>query len=70
MQAILGGEGELFVRRRDTLFSDTFAKHRNSTQNYDVFPDGKSFLMIQQTSHVPHLAVIRNWTAMLRNASP
>ena len=38
----------LGVTKRDSLFVDSFERTRTVTRNWDVFPDGKEFLMVQR----------------------
>jgi hypothetical protein len=53
------------IESRDTLFADVFLTAPNSV-NYDVFPDGRSFLMLRRDSGVStsassSIVVITNW---------
>jgi serine/threonine-protein kinase len=50
---------DVAVRARTELFDDTF-ETSNST-NYDVSPDGKSFLMLQRVDNTRQITVFVNW---------
>ena len=54
----------LDVIKRDTLFRDDFLRV-GAVANYDVFPDGKSFVMLRRTgsatNDVAPLIVLMNW---------
>ena len=61
MSAELGGS-PLRVLRRDSLFADTFIRARRVGRNWDVFPDGKEFLMVRQPHTVATTGfVVINW---------
>ena len=51
------------VVRRDTLFADTYAR---GWINYDVFPNGREFVMIKGLATTGKFEVILNWQALLR----
>jgi Tol biopolymer transport system component len=53
------------VVRRDSLFPDTFATMGNAT-NYDVFPGGKSLLMIREQTDTVRMGFATEWPALLR----
>ena len=63
--AMLTETPELAVQRRDTLFNDIYLRSGNRPM-YDVFPNGREFLMLQEESGRPKLYVVVNWTAELR----
>jgi len=59
--AELGGS-PLRVLRRDSLFADTFLRTRDVGRNWDVFPDGKEFVMIRlPQAAAPSTFVVLNW---------
>jgi len=56
------GVSPLRVIRRDSLFADAFTRTRAVGRNWDVFPDGKEFLMIRpQQSTTTGVFVVLNW---------
>jgi serine/threonine-protein kinase len=72
VSARLTDRPRLDVVRWDTLFRDPYL--RSGTANYDVFPNGKEFVMLRaaaapaQPAEIP-LIVVLNWTAR-SNARP
>ncbi len=56
---------ELAVQRRDTLFADVYLRN-GSHSNYDVFPNGREFLMLLEESSRSTLYVVVNWMEELR----
>ena len=61
MSAEIGGS-PLRVTRRDSLFADPFTRVRGSGRNWDVFPDGKEFLMVRRPqSTATGVFVVLNW---------
>jgi len=63
--AAITEQPELAVQRRDTLFADVYL--RNSSHSmYDVFPNGREFLMLLEESNRSKLYVVVNWTEELR----
>ena len=65
MAATIARDPELSVARRDTLFPDTY--ERNCCHvNYDVFPGGNEFVMVQPISGGARLFAVVNWTEELR----
>ena len=56
---------ELAVQRRDTLFADAYLRNSSHTM-YDVFPNGREFLMLQEESSRSKLYVVVNWAEELR----
>jgi hypothetical protein len=56
---------ELAVQKRDTLFADAYLRGANRPM-YDVFPNGREFLMLQEESRRPRLYVVVNWSEELR----
>jgi Tol biopolymer transport system component len=62
MSADIGGS-PLRVTHRDSLFADSFERMRSVGRNWDVFPDGKEFLMIRTPeSTTIGVFVVVNWT--------
>jgi Tol biopolymer transport system component len=53
------------VTGRQTLFPDPFVKRSLPHANYDVSPDGSSFLFLQSTAN-NDAVVIYNWIAEVR----
>jgi hypothetical protein len=63
--AVITERPELAVHRSDTLFADVY--RRNSSHSmYDVFPNGREFLMLLEESSRSKLYVVVNWTEELR----
>jgi serine/threonine-protein kinase len=61
MSAEIGGS-PLRVIRRDSLFADPFTRSRGAGRNWDVFPDGKEFLMVRPPqSTTTGVFVVLNW---------
>ena len=68
MSARLADGARLEIARRDSLFRDIYL---TGWTNYDVFPDGKEFVMLRnanaaqaaQQRAIP-LIVVVNWTAL------
>jgi Tol biopolymer transport system component len=61
MSADIGGS-PLRVTRRDSLFADVFGRTRPPGRDWDVFPDGKEFLMIRRPqSAITGIFVVLNW---------
>jgi hypothetical protein len=66
MSARLADGPRIAISGRDSLFRDTYI--RNGPANYDVFPDGKEFVMLRnatasaQAAELP-LIVVLNWQA-------
>ena len=56
---------EMTVVRRDSLFVDTY--YNDVSPQFDVFPDGKSLIMIRDAAGAEaKLGVILNWRALLK----
>ncbi len=69
MSAEIGGS-PLRVLRRDSLFADPFMHARSVGRNWDVFPDGKEFLMVRQQQNTTEgIYVVVNWP-QLKVAQP
>jgi serine/threonine-protein kinase len=61
MSADIGGS-PLRVTRRDSLFDDMFGRTVPPGRDWDVFPDGKEFLMIRRPqSATTGIFVVLNW---------
>jgi Tol biopolymer transport system component len=68
MAARIARGGRLSVTRRDSLFADRYLR-ANIASNYDVFPDGREFLMVlpnQRDTGIPPLTVRLNWHGAAR----
>jgi eukaryotic-like serine/threonine-protein kinase len=63
--AAISESPELALQKRDTLFPDVYLRSANRPM-YDVFPNGREFLMLQEESRRPKLYVVVNWTEELR----
>lgn len=65
MSARLADGPRLDIVRRDSLFRDTYVPYSQTT--YDVFPDGKEFVMLRNVESAQAakitLIVVVNWTA-------
>jgi eukaryotic-like serine/threonine-protein kinase len=69
MSAEIGGS-PLRVTRRDSLFADAFIRARKNGRNWDVFPDGKEFLMVRpQQSTTIGVFVVLNWPQLKVSAA-
>ena len=53
---------ELHLVKRDSLFEDKFPR---GTSAYDLFPDGKRFLMTTAQEGALEPTLILNWPALL-----
>jgi serine/threonine-protein kinase len=60
MSAEIGGP-PLRVTRRDSLFQDSYVRARSFVQQWDVFPNGKEFLMVNERSTNSGAYVVLNW---------
>jgi hypothetical protein len=61
MSAEIGGSS-LRVIRRDSLFADPFTHMRGAGRDWDVFPDGKEFLMVRPPqSTTTGVFIVLNW---------
>lgn len=70
MSARLADGPRLDVSRRDTLLRDVYLRNLGSA-NYDVFPDGREFVMLGGSASGPDelpLIVMLNWKAARRAA--
>lgn len=64
LSARIAVEPELTIGARDTVMIDPFERNE-ARANYDVFPDGRSFLMVRNVSGSVDLFVVVNWTQSL-----
>ena len=56
------GGSPLRVTRRDSLFADVFERTRTVGRNWDVFPDGKEFLIVRRLQGTTTgVFVVLNW---------
>jgi Tol biopolymer transport system component len=69
MAASIRAGDELEIVSRDVLFADNFIRRSLPHANYDVAPDGKSFLMLKATEE-PEAIVIHNWISEIRSKLP
>jgi serine/threonine-protein kinase len=52
------------------LFADPYVKHGWFNANYDVSPDGQSFLMVKSGGEeAAQLVLVQNWPELLRSAA-
>jgi hypothetical protein len=53
------------------LFADPYVKHGWFVPNYDVSPDGQSFLMLKREGkqEAAQLVLVQNWPELLRSAA-
>jgi hypothetical protein len=66
MSADIGGP-PLRVTRQDSLFADVFSRAGPRGRRWDVFPDGKEFLMLRATkSATTGIFVMLNWRPQLK----
>lgn len=55
---------DIAVRSRTELFEDVF--ETSNATDYDVSPDGKSFLMLQRVENTRQITVMVNWLDEIR----
>jgi hypothetical protein len=67
MRATIAGTPELRVVKRDSLFEDRFF---TGPYAYDVFPDGKRFLMVTSDAPVFQTMLLLNWPELLPGRRP
>jgi hypothetical protein len=62
-------DGTAVVTRRDSLFADDFNSDGSLENDFDVMPDGSTFVFLRGTTakRAP-LTIIPNWQALLRKA--
>jgi hypothetical protein len=65
MSADIAGS-PLRVTRRDSLFADLFARGSPRGRSWDVFPDGKEFLMLRRQMRAADIFVMLNWRPQLK----
>ena len=65
VSARIAAEPALPVTGRDTVFADAYERNE-ARANYDVFPDGRGFVMVQAAPGSTDLFVIVNWTQALK----
>ena len=65
MAANVAASPALAVSGRDTLFTGRFTTSPWH-QNYDVSPDGKSFVMLRPVEEHRQLVMVLNWIEELR----
>jgi hypothetical protein len=54
------------------LFADPYVKHFWFLANYDVSPDGQSFLMVKSegVEEEAQLVLVQNWLELLKRTDP
>ncbi len=69
---LLAYASELTITGRDTLFPDSYMRAlAQEHASYDVFPDGRHFLMMRPEKREPaRLFVVVNWAEQLRRRKP
>ncbi len=60
---------EFRVLSRTPLFSNAAYEMAQPHANYDIFPDGRSFVMVRQ-GRLGEIVYLQNWPAMMRRSSP
>ena len=61
---------EFVLEKRTVLFKDSYVTRSDFT-NYDVHPDGKSFLMVKRMGESsPRIVVALNWIEKLKRLNP
>ncbi|HLA89800.1 MAG TPA: hypothetical protein VJL28_05190, partial [Gemmatimonadaceae bacterium] len=65
MSATIARDPELSVARREALFPDVYERNPFHV-DYDVFPGGNEFVMVQPISGGARLFAVVNWTEELR----
>jgi serine/threonine-protein kinase len=74
LSASLMSRPALALVRRDTLFQDQFASPGTLHAHYDVFPNGKEFVMLKALtagdSPAARLIVLMSWTQELKRRAP
>ena len=58
--------GGVSVVRQDSLFADRYAGNTATHQQYDVHPDGRHFVVIDNSTEDASLVVVTNWLAEVR----
>jgi Tol biopolymer transport system component len=65
MAATVVERPQLAVTRRDTLFADKYSQAASTGTAFDVFPNGREFLMLKGNSVKPQLFVVVNWPQLI-----
>jgi serine/threonine-protein kinase len=58
--------GSVSIARRDSLFLDRYASYDATHPNYDVHPDGRRFVVIDDATDQARVEVVVNWLTELR----
>jgi hypothetical protein len=64
MAAAVIEQPQFAIARRDTLFADTYSRMPVATA-FDVFPDGRGFLMLKGRAVKPQLFIVVNWQQLI-----
>jgi serine/threonine-protein kinase len=72
MMAVSVGAAPTFTAAKPrVLFADPYVKHGWFIANYDVSPDGQSFLMVKSgAEEAAQLVLVQNWAELLKPAGP
>jgi hypothetical protein len=72
MAVSLGTMPTFTAAKPRVLFVDPYVKHGWFIANYDVSPDGKSFLMVKSTGaeEAAQLVLVQNWPELLKRTDP
>ena len=69
MVVSVGTEPTFAATKPRSLFEDTYDKHGWFIANYDISPDGQSFLMVKSSGEeAAQLVLVQNWPELLRSA--
>lgn len=63
---VVAANGSISVASRDSLFPDRYALHDEVHPFYDVHPDGKRFVVIDEKLSQARVEVVVNWLTELR----
>ena len=58
--------GGVSIVRRDSLFADRYAGNTATHQQYDVHPDGRHFVVVDNSTEDASLVVVTSWLAEVR----
>jgi hypothetical protein len=58
--------GSISIAGRDSLFPDRYASYDATHPNYDVHPDGKRFVVVDDATDQARVEVVTNWLTELR----
>ncbi len=63
---VVAANGSISVASRDSPFPDRYALHDEVHPFYDVHPDGKRFVVIDEKLSQARVEVVVNWLTELR----